>query len=267
MSDLWTNHFSFSQLHMAADCPYSYFLLKINGIEPEDNPFSQAGSLAHRLLAAWARGEVSLQDLSLLWKEQYRRVVTDPFPPYLEKNNYSQKLFQQFLSFFEQFTGYPEHEILGSEREFVSSLAGEKFVGVIDLILRHKTTGDLMIVDYKSCSLSSFRKMKDDMYRQLILYSKHCADSYGQFPSVLSFNLIKEGLIDQRPYKPADYLEVKNWAEEEIEKIKNRDVTDWMQVNPDFFKCCNLCSARGECKFGRPENHAKSTKRVRTVAA
>ena len=71
------------------------------------------------------------------------------------------------LSYFENFTGFPGYEIVDAEKEFVSMIAGERFVGLADLILRDKATGRLVIVDYKSASLSTFKRNKRQMYRQL----------------------------------------------------------------------------------------------------
>ena len=44
------------------------------------------------------------------------------------------KLFDNVLSYFEGFDGFPGYEIVGAEKEFNSSIAGERFVGIIDLM-------------------------------------------------------------------------------------------------------------------------------------
>ena len=102
-----------------------------------------------------------------------------------------------------------------------------------------------------------FRKNKNQMYRQLLLYSKYCADEYGTFPDTLRFNLFKEGTYDERPFDQKEYVAARQWAESVIENMKSKDITDWSETRPELFRCTNLCNCRMECPFGRPENHKR----------
>lgn len=263
------NHISYSQLIAIEQCPYQYFLTKVAGIQTVENPFAQAGNLAHELLARWAKGELLIKDLPVHWIQRFPEEVTAEFPHFLEAKGYKGKLFDSILTYFENFDGFPDYEVVGAEQEFSSMIAGERLVGIIDLLLRDKETGRLMIVDFKSCSVSSFRKNRDGMYRQLLLYSKFCSDQYGCPPSRLRFELIKENTFDERPYDPEDFIAARIWAESVIDKMKNMDIIDWLTVVPDFFRCQNLCSARMECCCGKPEYYRKDekhgTKRTLTV--
>ncbi len=257
MNELWVDHISFSQLSSATECPYQYFLLKIEGIEPVQNAFAQAGTLAHQLLAMWAKGEVAIQDLPPLWVRRFCEEVTSPLPTHLERKGYRAKLFDSITSYFEKFDGFPAFEVVGAEKQFISSIAGVPFVGVIDLILKDKTTGELVLVDHKSCSLSSFRKSREEMYKQLLLYSKYCADEYGTFPGRLRFNLFKEGQYDERPFDAGAFRTARIWAENVVADMKAKDLPDWLETRPEFFRCTNLCSCRNNCCFGNPENHRR----------
>lgn len=257
MSELWVDHVSFSQLTTASECPYAYYLQKVAGIEPVENAFAQGGNLAHRLLAEWAKGNISIRDLPVQWIERFPKEVTAEFPHFLAVKNYAGKLFDSILTYFEHFDGFPGYEIVGAEKEFKSSIAGVPFTGIIDLILRNEETGGLMIVDHKSCSLSSFRKNKEQMYRQLLLYAKYSADTFGKFPETLRFNLFKENLYDERPFDSESYMAARIWAESVIEEMKEKDVLDWFETRPEYFRCTNLCNCRNECVFGRPENHKR----------
>ncbi len=260
MSELWADHVSFTQLTTAEQCPYAYFLLKAAGIKPVENGFAQAGTFAHNLLAGWAKGELKKEELAGQWSQRFSVEVTADFPSYLIRKGYAGKLFMAVLEYFENFEGFPGYEIVGAEKEFTSAIAGERFIGIIDLILRDKSTGGLVLVDHKSTSLSSFRKSRDQMYRQLLLYSKYCADQYGQFPEKLCFNLYKEHILDERPFDREDFLSARIWAETVINEMKAKDLADWMEVRPEFFRCTNLCNCRQECIYGNPENHRKEEK-------
>ena len=268
MSDFLIDHISFSQLQQVEECPYQHFLLKVAGVDPVPNAFAQAGSLCHELLAGWAQGKIPLVELPIKWIERYPKEVNFAFPSFLAAKNYSEKLFDAVLTYLESFKGFPEYEILGSEKEFISMIAGERFIGIIDLILKNKKTGEITIVDFKSCSLASFKKNKDRMYRQLLLYSKYCTDQYGSPPVKLRFELVKENTFDERVYDPEDYVSARIWAENIIQDMKSKDMTDWLDTNPDFFRCTNLCSARKECPCGKSEYYRKDdqNERKRTPA-
>ncbi len=257
MSDLWVDHVSFSQLTTAQECPYQYFLLKMAGVKPEENAFAQAGTLAHQLLASWAKGEIPAGELPYQWDQRFSKAVTAEFPHYLASKGYAEKLFTSILTYFQHFDGFSGYEIIGAEKEFRSMIAGVPFVGIVDLILRDKSTGEIVIVDHKSCSLSSFKKSKDQMYKQLLLYSKHVADEYGEFPRTLRFNLYKEQLIDERPFSKEDFVAARSWAENVIEEMKAKDLTDWFDTKPEYFRCTNLCNCRSQCAYGKPENHRR----------
>ena len=256
-STMLGDHLSFTQLSSACECPYGYFLQKIIGVEPTPNAFSQSGSLAHEIIADWAKGIIPIKQLAVQWIQRFPQEVTSEFPSFLAAKGYKERFFDSVLSYFENFDGFPGFEVVGAEQEFSSSLAGEKFVGVIDLILRDEKTGNLMLVDHKSASLSSFKRNKDKMYKQLLLYSKYCADTYGSFPQTLCFNLFKEGILDQRPFDSESYISARVWAENMIETMKNYDITDWMQTRPELFRCTQLCNCRSECLFGIAENHKR----------
>ncbi len=257
MSELWTDHVSFSQLSEVEECPYQYYLLKMAGIDPVENAFAQGGNLAHKLLAEWAKGNITINELPIQWTQRFPKEVTAEFPRYLAAKNYAGKLFDSVLDYFEHFDGFPGYKVIGAEQEFQSSIAGVSFTGVIDLILRNEETGGLIIVDHKSCSLSSFRKNREQMYRQLLLYSKYTADTFGEFPEKLRFNLFKENLYDERPFERESYIAARLWAESVIGEMKGKDISDWFETRPDFFRCTNLCNCRNECLFGNPDNHKR----------
>ena len=264
MNEIWTDHFSHSQLVSVEECPYAYYLLKAAGIKPVENAFAQAGILAHQLLEGWAKGEIAIRDLPVLWTQRFNQAVTAEFPHYLAVKGYATKLFESILTYFKHFEGFPDYVIVGAEQKFQSSIAGERFVGIADLILRNKNTGKLVIVDFKSCSLSSFKKNKVQMYRQLLLYSKHCADTFGEFPEKLRFELIKENTYDECPFDREDFVAARLWAETVINDIIKKDLPDWFEVRPEFFRCTNLCNCRNECIYGKPENHKRKGETIET---
>ena len=129
MGELWVDHISYSQLTAAQECPYQWFMLKAVGVEPMENAFAQAGSLAHDILAAWATKNTAKEEMILQWIKGFPQAVTAEFPGYLAAKGYKGKLFDSVLRYFEGFDGFPGYEVVGAEKEFTSMIAGERFIG------------------------------------------------------------------------------------------------------------------------------------------
>ena len=145
----------------------------------------------------------------------------------------------------------------------ISSLAGERFVGVIDLILKNEETGGYVLVDHKSSSQSSFNRSRTAMYRQLFLYAKYLADHYGCFPERLRFNLFRENSADEQPFRPEAYMEAVQWAEQGIQAMQQRDLPDWFECKPEQFYCTALCPSRDACPYGNYQYHRKEERHER----
>jgi len=110
MSELWIDHVSFSQLTTADECPYAYYLQRIAGVEPVPNAFSQAGTLAHQLLASWAKNELAIKELPIEWIRRFPLEVTAEFPRFLALKNYAGKLFDsQVMQTYSFWVGGWEH--------------------------------------------------------------------------------------------------------------------------------------------------------------
>lgn len=250
------DHLSFSQLTQAEKCPFAYYLSKMASLPQKENAFSQAGSLAHQILYLWADGSAEASDLSYLWQQEYPKTVTEDFPAFME--GFREKLYSKCLRYFQRFNGFPGYDVLGAEERFETSIAGERFEGVIDLILRHQETGDLYLIDHKSCSLDTMKRSQNEMYRQLYLYSGYVKENYGAWPSMLVFNLFREGINYQRPYSAKDHAETLVWAENAVDRMRQMDIDEWMETRPEQFYCTELCSVREHCQCGKHKRKEES---------
>lgn len=259
MSMLSEKHvYSYSQLSSFAECPYSFYLQKIeHNPNMVQNAFASQGTLIHDLLDLWAKKELTKDQLVPEYEKRYPLEVTEPWPRLLAAKGYAAKAFQIGLDYFKNFDEFKDYEIVSTEERFKIEIAGRPFVGVIDMIARHKETNQLIVVDHKSKSLSAFKKSEDEMYKQQYLYSKYVYEQMGVFPDLLMFNLFKEnGLKMQRPFAQNQYDETLKWAEEQMIKMEQYDFVDWLVTKevqpgkPDFF-CTELCSCRKICPNGQ----------------
>ena len=135
-----------------------------------------------------------------------------------------------------------------------------KFTGFIDLLLRNKDTGNIILVDHKSKNGFKSKKELAQYARQLYLYAKHVKEHYGQPPSLLVFNLIRKNTAVQIPYNDKDAQAAIDWAVSTIDNIyaaasfptklelnaKRKGLIEQYD-KADYF-CMNVCDHRDKCE-------------------
>lgn len=272
MSMLDDDHvYSYTQLSSVDECPYSFYLQKIdtdddgNPLEQQDNFFAEHGTLMHKVLEEWAKGIITKDEMVDRYIELYPDMVTTSPPSFMQ--TYRQKAYDNGIFYFEEFDEFPGYTVISAEERFKIDLpltdgTTRRFQGVVDLLLRNNETGKLVIVDHKSKSLKEFKKVRDEMYRQQYLYSTYVAQKYGETPEVLMFNLFKEGLLDEQLFDKRTYNETLQWATEKIHEIEDRDFISWLEQKeePDFF-CNEICSVRKYCPNGMLKPQPKGRKK------
>ena len=263
------NHvYSYSQLSSFDECSYAFYLQRIEGLQEQaSNAFAERGTLIHDLLDQWAKKLLTKEDMLGEYERRYSDEVVTAFPRMLAAKGYAQKAYQQGIDFLENFDEFEGYEVLSAEEKFkidlpLSDGTTRPFVGIIDLMLREKKYGDLIICDHKSKSMTSFKKDEDKMYRQQLIYSTYVKDKYGQFPQVMMFHLFNEGGVKpQRLFSQEQYDETIEWATKQIKGIEDYTVIDWLvcKEKPDFY-CWELCGSRKECPNGVMPNFKSKKK-------
>lgn len=241
------DHYSFSSLSLFDTCPYAFYLEKIEGVDVADNAFAQHGSLCHKLLEEWSKGLLKKEDLPEEFENRFRAHVTASFPAFMSGGNHKAVVFEKGKKYFEQFDQFAGYKIISAEQEFETDIADRKFVGFIDLIMQD-ANGNAIICDHKSKSLSTFKKIEKEMYRQQYLYSKPYYEHFGEYPKYLMFNLFQENLQVMKEFKKEDYEEALKWAEDTIHKIESSGILDFLitKEKKDMY-CKSICSVRNHC--------------------
>ena len=175
----------------------------------------------------------------------------------LAVKGYAEKAFQLGLDYFKNFDEFKGFKVISAEERFKIEVEGREFVGIMDMLVEDEETGELVLLDHKSKSLTAFKKAENEMYRQQYLYAKYVQEKYGKYPDRLMFNLFKEqGVKMERKFDEKDYLSTLMWAGEQMEKMEQYDFVDWLTTKevqpgkPDFF-CTELCSCRKICPNGQ----------------
>ena len=248
-----TNTYSYSQLNSFDECPYSFYLQRIEKVpEQLSNAFAERGSLIHDLLDKWAKGILKKEDMISEYERRYSDEVVTAFPPMMK--NQAEKAYNQGIEFLENFDEFPGYKVVSAEEKFTIDLpltdgTTRKFTGIVDLILRKEWTNELIVCDHKSKSMDSFKKAEDEMYRQQLLYSQYVYEKYGEWPSALMFHLFGDlGSKPQRAFEMKQFREALDWATDCIHKIEGFTALDWLENkdSSDFY-CHELCNVRRYC--------------------
>ena len=258
--------YSYSQLSSFDECSYGFYLKRIEGMPEEaSNAFAEKGSLIHDLLDKWAKKILSKNEMVEEYIRRYPNEVITAWP--LFPKGYAKKAYESGLQFLENFDEFDGYEVIAAEEKFkidlpLSDGTTRPFIGILDLLVKEKSTGNLILCDHKSKSLQSFKRDEDKMYRQQLLYSHHVKEKYNQYPDSLMFHLFNcDGVKPQRLFSIDQLNEATDWATDKITKIENYTILDWLtcKENPDYF-CWNLCSARKTCPNGVQPNFKKKRK-------
>lgn len=234
---------SFSRLNSwYSGCKYcwfqSYILKRRDGL---GNAFSEYGVMVHEILEKYLADELSIMELEDVYEEGFKKISEFPPNQYVDLRNTYYKSGKKYL----ENPDLPSiYEVVEIEKEVRTSFVGFPFVGYIDLVLRHKKSGNIVLLDHKS--KGSFDKDSNEIYkyaRQMYLYSKSIYQEYGQYPSMLIFNRFRKQEMDRIKFNMDDYKESIEWMMEQIEDIGN---AEFFPVTDSEFFSENLCNFRND---------------------
>lgn len=221
----------------------SFKLQYLDKVPQLGNAFSDYGTFSHQLLEQWAKGQLPSIALAEKYEEDYDHSIVHSFPPF--PKGMAQKYYDAGLSYFQSFEGFGDsYEILSVEKKFSICIGGYPFVGIADLILRNKTTGEIAVIDHKSKSLSSMKKDLLTYRRQLYTYAAYIKEEYGAYPSKLSFNMFKEKTTIDEDFSLEFFDETMKWIISTIENILFE--TNWKMCPSSYF-CRYVCSVLDYC--------------------
>lgn len=212
----------------------------------------------HRCLEQYCKGEISQNDLVKAYEGQWDQYILNDLE---DKNGFIQlekedEYYQIGINYLSKKIELPNilerYEILGVEKRVEFKIGEYPMVGFIDLLLKEKTTGEILIMDHKSAKIQ-FKKNGDlyksdeghwrDFKRQLYLYAIPVIKEYGNVKA-LAWNLFRMGIVKKIEFDDEEFREAKQWALDTIHRIE-RD-TEFNQ-RQDYFYCRNLCGQRNNC--------------------
>ena len=192
-------------------------------------------------------------ELADAYEAEYDEAVKHYFPPF--PKGMAGQYYDEGLQYFQSFDGFgDDKEILSVEDKFELDIRSNRFVGIADLVLRDRNTGDIIVIDHKSKSMNSMKKAQYENTRQLYTYAAYVKERFGEFPTLLQFNMFRYGVNINEPFAMERYEETMDWIERTIAQIKAEK--EWKVSSSGYF-CRFICSTRLHCPVGEEIMNAR----------
>ena len=258
MGDEHKTRWSYSRCTSFGQCKYEYYLnYIINDDEQylsEGNYYAEVGSYIHKILEMIFNGELKQEEALQYYLDHYKDNVFYK----VKKQSTMDKTYALLADYFANLdlSWIDNYEILGVEKKMKFNLDDYDFIGYIDLLLRDKRDGRIVVLDHKSTEYpfkldgrlkkklqDSFAKYKKQMY--LYAYAVH--EEYGEYPKEMTWHHFKDGgKLATIPFKKKEYDDSLDWFRETLREIEKEED---FEPNEDYFYCANLCNFRKSCEY------------------
>jgi len=249
--------YSYSRTTSFHNCKYEYYLNYVVNDDDlyfsEGNYYAEFGSYIHEILAMIFEKELKPEDALDYFIDNYDdRIYYKVRKSTMEKNL---AIMSDYFATLD-ISWIDNYEILGVEKEVEFTVNGLPFIGFIDLLLRDKKDGRIVILDHKSAEYpfkkdGTLKKKEEKSFngykKQMYLYSHAIYQLYGEFPKEMTWNLFKDGgKFATIPFIKETYNETMIWFDDVIKEIE-KEIE--FEPNEDFFYCTNLCNFRNSCEY------------------
>lgn len=245
--------FSYSSVSSFVTCPYGFYLTYIQYEERSKNFYSDFGLLMHEVLEKYFKGELEIMELSQYYEEQYPLIVTSPPPPY--PAGIADRYYADGLEFFDTFDlDRNDYEIISIEDTIYTEHNDIKLVIKPDLVVKEKSTGDIILIDYKTSNPFSKdgkpdKKKMADYHKQMYLYSYFINHNRDYKINKIRLWFVRINKFDEFNYNEEDAGDVVNWFYNGILNIKLADEFPHCDTEKNKFFCQMLCSVSQFCEF------------------
>jgi hypothetical protein len=248
---------SYSRTTCFGHCKYEFYLDYIINNDDiylsEGNYYAEVGSFVHSILENVFKKKLKVEDALQYFIDNYENNVF-----YKVKQSIMDKTFETIADYFASFDTdwLDKYEILGVELEAKFKVDKYDFIGYIDLLLRDKADGKIVVLDHKSSEYpfkqnGDLKKKSEQSFslykKQMYLYCHAIHQMYGEYPKEITWNHFKDGgKFATIPFIKSEYDEAIKWFIDTIHTIeKEKD----FEPTQDFFYCHNLCNFRRVCEY------------------
>ena len=256
--------YSFSKIAAFKQCPMSFYLTYVETPGSDDELpgyFSEYGSLMHSILEQYYKGNLPVFCLADEWRSRYESEVIVAPPPF--PKGFGEKNYDAAIQYLENFEGVPDGaEVIAVEKKFVINIGGYPVSGIADLVIGYPEDQEVIIVDHKTKSSASMKKEYQLYRRQLYLYAIWLKEEYGDYPTHLRFNMVKDGTYIDEVFDEAMVEDTKRWFLESIREIETCDLfEDWhscigAEETKEPYFCKWICGVNPSCEDYQRVHHA-----------
>jgi hypothetical protein len=259
-AELNTMIWSFSRCHSFENCKYEWYLnylLKDKDghaiYKNEQNFYAAFGKYCHTILEKLFKNELSINTIKYYYENNFDEEVDIYDVPYCTRDKYFYLGYNYFNNL--DITWLKQYAILGIEKECKFNIGNRSFIGYIDLLLKDRSTGNIIVIDHKSSEypigkkgyvLKKKRLDYNSYKRQLYMYSLSVFNEYGKYPNEIWWNYFKEQKWLKLPFIKEEYVNAIEWADNLIKEIYNEKS---FIPKIDYFYCKNLCGFRNSCDY------------------
>jgi hypothetical protein len=192
---------SYSSFSVWATCPYQWKLRYVDGIREGGSIHTVFGTAIHEAIQEWLQLRFNVSEfkakifdiedffkerLLTLFKEEIKHDA-DGHPTYLCDQSTLREFYSAGVEILrhvqqhrDQYFPSKGYELIGCEVPLEVALSeGIQFNGYIDIVIRHKRTGEIFIFDLKTSKRGWFYEKKDPIkINQLLLYKSFYAQQF-----------------------------------------------------------------------------------------
>ena len=228
--------YSFSRLNSYDQCPYGWKLHYLDKRYPQEGSgFADWGSLCHSIFEDYEKGNLADYELLDAYEQRYPEYMKNDYPP-IRGIPLADRYYDRGRELFANFEGFPENwQVLCVEEKVDFEVAGNFFTGFIDLLVRDKDDGKLIVVDHKS--KSSFKNAEEQKHYalQLYLYAYWVHQKYNEWPKELVFDMFRVGDMIHIPFQQEDMNAALTWFIDTVDRIEN-DTDFWDKISMEYEK-------------------------------
>ena len=243
---------SFSTLHLYEQCPYAFYNKKLCGEKGVNNFYAECGGYGHEVNEKIFKKESTVDEALNEWIEEFDCHVFE----YVSESTKEKKFlaFCDYLAAFDE-TFFDKYEILGVEEEFHWKIGKYKCIGFADLVVRDKSTKEIILIDHKSAppffgKKGQLLKAQTDNFesysKQMYMYCKPIYEKYGEYPSKIVWNHMFDNTKTEITFSMEDYEKTLAWFKKTVKDIYNDKK---FEACKNYMMCYQLCNYRLDCEY------------------
>ena len=252
--------FSYSTLKTYEDCPFSFYLKKIEGEEGATNAHAQIGSYGHGFFEQIFKKKITPTEALNECIEEFEDNITEQISEASLQKKYA--ALCQYIADLDIEDFFNKYEVLGVEKKFIWKIAGHRMIGFADLILKRKSDGKILLVDHKSAGhfmkkdgktpLKSQVDSLESYKKQMYMYADAMINTMGIRPDFIVWNHFLDGgektVIE---FKQEEYEAAIQWVKDTIDAIY---ADEEFAENQSYVMCHMLCNYRDTCEYNNSED-------------